>query len=193
MYTTSATLLARIRNGEDARGWEEFYARYMPLIYNVARRQGLGDADAEEVVQLVMLGVSKDIRRYDQARGPFRRWLLGVTYKKIMDIMAARGRKGPTIDPAELADSANVEHPFIREWERQWREGMLHQAIEAVRRDGDDVAFQAFWLRVVQDWPVKDVARALNIRPERVYDYKHRIGRRIAEEYESITRAGAED
>jgi RNA polymerase sigma-70 factor (ECF subfamily) len=193
MYTTSATLLARIRNGDDGRSWEEFYARYMPLIYKVARRQGLGDADAEEVVQLVMLGVSRDISRYNHSRGPFRRWLLGVAFKKIVDVSAARGRRGAPVDPADLPANGSVDHPFIREWERQWREGLLQQAVEAVRRDGDDVAFQAFWLRVVQDWPVKEVARALNIRPERVYDYKHRVSRRIAEEYELISRAAGED
>ena len=192
MYTTSATLLHRIEDMGDDAGWREFYERYVPLVYKVARDQGLKDADAEDVAQLVMLGVARGIRGYDRSRGSFRRWLLGAVYNKIRDVRARNGRQ---IAPAELADLAtepSEDQPFVILFERQWRQTLLHESVEKVRREGDDVAFQAFWLRTVDGRSVQQVAEALGLKVERVYEYKHRIGRRIAEDYQARLEAADE-
>ena len=75
--TTQATLLENLRDGSDPSAWEEFFARYWPLIYGSARRRGCSEHTAEEVVQEVMLKVfrHRDVFRYDPQRGRFRDWL----------------------------------------------------------------------------------------------------------------------
>ena len=192
MYTTSSTLIDRIRNPADDESWRVFYARYVPLVYSVARGQGLGDQDAEDVVQSVMLGVARGIQRYDRSRGQFRRWLLGATFNKIRDALGRRHL--PLIgDLPELPPEPAQDHPFVINWEREWRKRLLLEAIDRVRAEGDDRAFQSFWLRVVDGWTVADVAKALNLKPERIYDYKHRISKRIAKTYRGLTEEARED
>ena len=44
--TTRRTLLSRLRNLEDQESWRTFFDRYWELLYNVARRSGLGEPEA---------------------------------------------------------------------------------------------------------------------------------------------------
>ena len=75
---------------------------------------------------------------------------------------------------------------------RASRQTLLHESVEKVRREGDDVAFQAFWLRAVDGWSVQQVSEALDLTREQVYVYKHRIGHRIAEDYQARLEAADE-
>ena len=43
---TRASLLVRLRDGNDSVAWQEFVRLYGPLIYGFARKRGLQDADA---------------------------------------------------------------------------------------------------------------------------------------------------
>src|SRR5262245_64438036 len=49
--TTQLSLLARIRDVRDAQAWGEFVDIYAPLVYRLARRHGLQDADAADLAQ----------------------------------------------------------------------------------------------------------------------------------------------
>ncbi len=44
--TTRQTVLSRLRNLEDQESWRTFFDRYWELLYNVARRSGLGEPEA---------------------------------------------------------------------------------------------------------------------------------------------------
>ena len=51
---TRITLLNRIKDGADAVAWREFMALYGPVVYGFARRRGLQDADAADLMQEVL-------------------------------------------------------------------------------------------------------------------------------------------
>lgn len=74
---TRITLLSRVRNPSDSAAWAEFESRYRDLLVRFCRRQGLQQADAEDVVQVVMSNLAKSLPRfaYDPARGRFRDYL----------------------------------------------------------------------------------------------------------------------
>src|ERR1700719_246899 len=75
---TRRTLLDRLRNVDDYAGWREFFENYWRLIYAVARRSGLDEFEAEEVVQETVITAARKIPefRYDPAVGSFRAGLL---------------------------------------------------------------------------------------------------------------------
>src|SRR5438552_1369435 len=78
---TRASLLVRLRDGHDREAWRQFVDLYAPLVYGFARRRGLQDADAADLMQDVLRAVSGAAGRldYDPAKGTFRSWLFTVT------------------------------------------------------------------------------------------------------------------
>lgn len=82
---TRNSLLIKVRNTAQAEAWEEFSAICRPAVYRLARRQGLQDADAEDLAQRVLVSVSAAIPTWqkDESRGTFRSWLLRVARNAI--------------------------------------------------------------------------------------------------------------
>ena len=75
---TRRTLLSRLKKADDQAGWQEFFDTYWKLIYGVAIKAGLTDAEAQDAVQETVIAVSKHIGRfkYDPAQCSFKTWLL---------------------------------------------------------------------------------------------------------------------
>src|ERR1041384_4328400 len=89
---TRASLLVRLRDGSDGEAWQEFVHLYAPIIYGFARKRGLQDADAADMMQDVLRSVSGAIGTldYDRKRGSFRGWLFTITRNKIFNFLSAR-------------------------------------------------------------------------------------------------------
>src|SRR3979411_221176 len=89
---TRASLLVRLRDGGDVGAWQEFVRLYAPIIYGFARKRGLQDADAADLMQDVMRSVSTAIGRldYDRTQGTFRGWLFTITRNRVFNFLSAR-------------------------------------------------------------------------------------------------------
>ena len=85
LLPTRQSLLSRLRDWQDQDGWREFFDSYWRLIYNVARKSGLADAEAQDVVQTTFIYLARRMPRfhYDRARGSFKSWLRVVTRSRI--------------------------------------------------------------------------------------------------------------
>src|SRR5260370_29074870 len=77
LLPTRQSLLSRLRDWQDEAGWREFFNTYWRLIYNVARKAGLADAEAQDVVQSTFIYLARRMPnfRYDASRGSFKSWL----------------------------------------------------------------------------------------------------------------------
>jgi RNA polymerase sigma-70 factor (ECF subfamily) len=49
---TRPSLLVRLRDAQDERAWGQFVDLYAPLVYDYARRHGLQDADAADLIRM---------------------------------------------------------------------------------------------------------------------------------------------
>src|SRR2546430_2243897 len=130
---TRRTLLHRLRNVDDHAGWREFFEIYWRLIYAVAKRSGLDEFEAEEVVQETVITAARKIPefRYDPAIGSFRGWLLTIARWRIADQFRKRQIEEParTDQIAELAVT-NFDAVWAEEWERH----LLGSGLEILKR-----------------------------------------------------------
>src|ERR1700739_5078541 len=105
LATTRKSLVDRLVNWDDQRKWQEFFDTYWKLIYSAARKSGLTDAEAQEVVQETIITVAKNVGKlkYDPAVGSFKGWLLQITRWRI--VYQFRKREPGNAKRAPLSDS----------------------------------------------------------------------------------------
>ncbi len=189
---TRRSLLSRLRSADDHASWADFFETYWRLIYSVARKSGLSDQDAQDVVQETVMTVSRNIGelRYDPAIGSFKGWLLKTTRWRIMDTLRKRQR---VMDrETELAPNHAHEHvdpsgeELDRLWDTEWRRNLVDAAVLRVKNQVNPKHYQAFELNVVKGWPSGKVAETLGISTAQVHLVKHRIGKLIKAEIEAL-------
>jgi RNA polymerase sigma-70 factor (ECF subfamily) len=189
---THASLLIRLRARGDVRAWSEFTEIYGPLIYQLARRRGLQDSDAQDLGQEVFRAVARAIDRYDPdpERGSFRAWLSRIAGNLIINLLVAQRRHprgtGDT-DMQRLIEEqpeASVEESAL--FEAEYRSRLLGWAAERVRGSFSEPAWQAFWQTGVEGQSPRDVAQNLGMSLGTVYQYKSRVVTRIRREIERV-------
>ena len=153
---TRKSLLSRLRDLDDHESWREFFDLYWRLVYNVARRAGLGEDAAEEVVQETVISVARRMPgfTYDPSRGSFKQWLLRITRRRIMDHLRRAYRRLPSSEwsPESLEEdqmeSSAVTDPILEliesNWEEEWRRTIFDAAVAIVRQEANPKNFQVF-------------------------------------------------
>ncbi len=186
---TRQSLLSRLRSWDDHESWRDFFDTYGRFIYGIARRSGLADAEAQDVVQDTLLAVAKQMPgfKYDPSLGSFKGWLQQITRRRVFDHLRKRrpeelqARDGSAGD--SLEDLADKTTPgFDALWETEWQEHLLRTAIARVKRKTHPRQFQMFDLYVTQQWPMKAVMDTLGVNAAQVYMAKMRISRLIKAE-----------
>ena len=179
---TRPSLLIRNRDPLDRAAWDEFFSLYAPLIYRFARRAGLQDADAADVVQDVLRGVSRAIGRleYDPDRGNFRTWLFAATRNALINARTRRPALGLGGSSA-LRRLEDLPAPGEDEaaWEQEYRRQRFLRAAARARADFEDSSWSAFWATAVENRPAKEAADSLGLSIGAVYVAKSRVLSRL--------------
>ena len=182
---TPASLLERLRRPGDAQAWERFVELYVPMLYHWARRTGLQEADAADLVQevLALLFCKLPEFRYDPNRS-FRAWLHAVTLNKWREGLRRRpplpvGDGRPAPEPAAPDDVAAFE-------EAEYRQCLVRQALQALQGDFPPTTWKAFQEYVLAGRPAEQVAAELRLRVGTVYAAKSRILARLRQELDGL-------
>src|SRR6059058_5511900 len=98
---TRRSLLSRLKQWDDQESWQDFFNTYWRLIYSVARRAGLGDGEAQDVVQETVAAVARQMPnfKYDPQAGSFKSWLLLITRRRILDHLRKEYRRVKVDEP----------------------------------------------------------------------------------------------
>src|SRR5467141_155987 len=175
---TRRSLVDRLVNWDDQKRWQEFFDTYWKLIYSTARKSGLTDAEAQEVVQETVITVAKKIDKlkYDPAIGSFKGWLLQITRWRIVDQFrkrepgdmkrphAADDRLTATIE--RIPDSHVVDLDAV--WETEWKENLFEAAIARAKKKADQ----------------------LGVSVGQVYLARHRVSAVLKKEIKALEKAG---
>ena len=201
---TRLSLLARLKDCEDHDSWRVFFDMYWRLIQATARKAGLTDSEAEEVVQEVVIAAAKKMCEFSYVPGKdsLKGWLLGVTRWKIGDQFRKRHSqflefKSPAVSPLlsgegdssastptieRAPDSCNLEEI----WDLEWHENLLQVALNHVKTRVNPAHYEIYHLNVVRGLPAADTARALDVSTSAVHLAKFRVGKLVRKELQRL-------
>ncbi len=209
---TRRSLLTRLRDAGDQTGWQEFFETYWKLLYRVARKSGLTEAEAQDAVQETIITVAQQMPefRYEPARCSFKGWLLLLTRQRIAHQFRKRNKVGVRASArSDMADSPDTLKPKLQHhdspafvavdeipdpagsqleaiWDEEWQQHLFSAALEQVKQKVSDRQFQIFDLHALQNWSVREVARTLRVSSAQVYLAKHRISSLLKKEVRKL-------
>ena len=184
MYTTSSSLLERLRRPDAGEAWARFVRLYTPLLFHWARRAGLPRQDAADLVQDVLTLLVRKLPafRYDRRRS-FRAWLRTVALNKWRE--RRRAAPAPAEGAAVLEEVAAPDEMGAFE-EEEYRNHLVGRALQSLRGEFPERTWEAFRRYAVAGEDAAAVAAALGLRLGSVYAAKSRVLARLREELEGL-------
>src|SRR5262245_42689665 len=182
--TTSLTLLQSLRQPGDGAAWNRFVQLYTPLLYHWARRLGLQQSDAEDLVQDVFTLLLRKLPefRYEQG-GSFRNWLRVVALNKWRE----RGRRAsPLAGNGDLLNQVAAPDDARAFEEAEYRRQLVRRGLELIRSEFSEAAWQSFERHVVAGRDALEVANELGLRIGSVYAAKSRVLTRLRRELDGL-------
>lgn len=186
MTKTPANLLERLRAPFEPEAWARFVTLYTPLIYAWARRVGLQEQDAADLVQEVFVTLLQVLPTftYDRHKS-FRRWLRTITLnkwrnsQKKWDNRVLRAKAG---DPNQAAATDDLEDL----WESEYQQHLAGRALRIMRADFQETTWKACWETAVEGRPAAEVAAELRLTVGAVYAAKFRVLDRLRHELQGL-------
>ena len=191
LLPTRQSLLSRLRDWQDQEGWREFFDTYWRLIYGVARRAGLADAEAQDVVQNTFIYLSRRMPKiqYNRGSGSFKSWLRVVTRSRINVYCRTEKARGEFMrtEPFYEERSEGVEmveacpdptaEALDEVWQREWEENIVGTAFRRLRAKVSSQQLLIFRTAMSGELALSQVARKLGVSVAQVYLARHRVGR----------------
>ena len=189
---TRATLLVRLKDIDDSEAWTEFVQLYGPVVYGFARKRGLQDSDAADMVQEVLRSVARNADRmvYDPKKGTFRGWLYTVTRNKIYNFLSAQKRRpraaGDVGSQERLESYADPSNEAEADWELEYQRRLSSKAMDRVKQEFQPATWQAFLGTAVEGRPAVEVGKSLKMTSGAVYVAKSRVLARLRDEVQKL-------
>jgi RNA polymerase sigma-70 factor (ECF subfamily) len=181
--STSVSLLQRLHRPDDHLAWARFVDLYTPMLFEWARRSGLTEADAADLIQDVFELLLRKLPEfvYDGQRS-FRGWLRTVLLNQWRTQL--RRRRGTRLD----ANDERLAEPGgqMDLVEAEYREHLIRRALQIMQTDFQPATWQACWEHVARGRPAAEVAAELGITVKAVYLAKARVLRRLRQELDGL-------
>jgi RNA polymerase sigma-70 factor (ECF subfamily) len=186
MFTTPPSLLERIRTDPSQDAWQHFIDLYTPLFYSWARRLGLGEHDAADLIQDIFATLVEKLPAFSyDPRQSFRAWLKTILLNRWRNHCRHRAACPATTGAAALGDVAAPPEPPVFE-EQEYRQALVGRALSLMQAEFQPATWRACWEFVVRERPAADVAAELGLSVNAVYLAKSRVLRRLREQLDGL-------
>lgn len=184
---TRFSLIAKVQSQEDLEAWDQFVLIYRPVIYRMARRRGMQDADAQDLAQNVLIRVANSINGWEKTtpETKFRHWLRRIALNTILTALSRRP-KDVAVGGSEilcmLAGQPEDESLVERELAAETKRELYLRAAAVVKKDVDPDTWRAFELTVVSGQRCDEVATYVGKSVGSIYAARSRVMRRLREQ-----------
>ena len=198
MSETSMTLLNSLQRTNDPETWDRLVRLYEPLLTIWLRKYDVQSSDADDLVQDVLMAVSRDLKSFDHngRPGAFRTWLRAILVNRLRNFWRARGRRpqapGDSDIDRRLSQLEDPASEMSQLWNRQHDRHIAQQLLTLSQPLFAPTTWTAF-SRVAIDGDQPDVvARELGISVNAVFIAKSRVLSRLRQEADGLVEASSD-
>lgn len=182
---TDHSLIDRAKDTADGASWLEFLGIYQPVVYRMARRRGMQDADSQDVVQQVFASIARSLDGWtpNDNQPPFRAWLTTIA-KNAINTALSRRRPDQGSGSSSVAESLGnlpSEEQTDAEWIIETRREIVRWAAEQIRTEFTDLTWDIFWKTAMLGISIDEVSKASGRSIGAIYVTRHRVLARLKE------------
>jgi RNA polymerase sigma-70 factor (ECF subfamily) len=191
---TRDSLLVQVRSPANREAWDQFALLYRPVIDRLARQRGMQDADAQDLVQQVLIAVASAIGSYEKSGEGvrFRHWLHRVARNAIVNALSRRPKDrgaGGSWAQELLLEQKGDDSQADAQIEREYRRELYLRAARIVRGDVQQETWRAFEMTVVENQSVDQAATELDKPVGSIYAARSRVMRRLRQAVQELERS----
>jgi RNA polymerase sigma-70 factor (ECF subfamily) len=180
--------MERVRAFE-SDAWERLCQIYGPLVFQWARRAGLSEDDAADVMQETFQTVARRVATFqnDGEGSTFRGWLRVISRNKIGDLYRKRAAEPRALGgtAAHQALQALIDPLGDEDHDPSAADdvlGIAQRALLLIRSEFETHTWEAFRLCVIENRSTHAVAAELQMTPKAVRQAKYRVLKRLRQE-----------
>lgn len=188
---TDESLIAQVQNLGDGASWREIVRIYHPVIFRMARRRGMQDADANDVSQQVFIKLAKSIDQWQPSEGapPFRAWLATIATNAITNALTRRP-KDQAIGGTSIAEKLQAfpsPEATRAELQQEVKQQVVLWAIEQIRHEFSDAVWLSFQRTAIDGESIESVANDLHRSLGSIYVARYRVIARLKEKVQEAS------
>jgi RNA polymerase sigma-70 factor, ECF subfamily len=174
-------LLQLACDAPDPEAWRRLADIYSPLLHASLRRYDVQVADAEDLIQDVLLTVSRELPKFEHSgrAGAFRSWIRSILVHRVRDYW--RSRKYRPSPPGGSSWAERLEllvdesSDASREWNLEHDRHVMARLLEQVRPRFETKTWEAFHRQVFNGQRADAVAQELGMPLNSVYVARSRV------------------
>ena len=198
MAETSTSLLERLRSADRPEDWSRLNDLYAPLLRSWMRRYEVGDSDAADLIQEVLMAVAKDVAKFEHngRRGAFRTWLKRILINRLRDFWKAQAKLPKATGGSDVVERLQqLDDPrsaLSQLWDSEHDKHVLKKILDAAQPQFAPNTWEAFRRVVIERIPVEKVAEECGMTLNAVFIAKSRVVSRLRQEASGLVEASSD-
>jgi len=180
--STRSSVLKAVANTENAAAWNRLFDLYAGFVFSMARRKGLNETDADDIVQIVFNDLARNLATfdYDREKGRFRSYLSGLVSWRVMDKLKA-GRRDAELTKRYSEEMMAGSHGSDDFAEREWQAAAMEEALRRMKSDVSPEHYAAFVASAVEGQDTEAVMKLHGLSRDNLYQIRKRLTAKLRE------------
>ena len=185
MLETSLSLLDRLRQSPENEDWSRLIEAYSPLLRAWLMRAEVQSADADDLVQEVLLVVHRELPKFEhnQRRGAFRNWLRQIVVHRLRNFWRSRGRLIVAGNDSQLEEHLKQLEDdgsqLSQRWDREHNLAIARKLLELIESRFTESTRLVFRRLVVDGADADTVAAETGLSLNAIFTAKSRVLREL--------------
>ena len=182
---TSLSLLDRLRQSPEDADWSRLIEAYSPLLRAWLMRAEVQAADADDLVQEVLLVVHRELPKFEhnQRRGAFRTWLRQIVVHRLRNFWRSRGRLIAAGNDSQLEEQLKQLEDdgsqLSQRWDREHNLAVARKLLELIESRFTESTRLVFRRLVVDGADADTVAAETGLSLNAIFTAKSRVLREL--------------